>query len=382
MASVSAEVMAFHERCVVADMHAHPSLKTFLAGEKFHHPHKPGRGGGVFTMQTGLPSLQKGGIDVQVATHYLPEKGLADDCVVLEGLSKVIKRLRRGFKDPVGVTREMIDNFEAAVDRAAREPDGRVPRIVRSIAELDRALQDNAIAIVHAVEGAHSLGGDIANLEELHRRGVCMLTLAHFYDNGVAPPVDGIPYDFYLRKVGCFKSKKDVTLPLPEFGRSVVERMIELGMLIDLTHATPPARDTVFEINAKRSPLLFSHAGLLELMPHELNISTEDVKRVADTGGMVGVILMPYYLTEPKQEKGFEPILETMRRLIKYGGEGCVGIGTDYDGMTDPPDDVRESGEFPRLTEALLGAFGETQTEKILGGNFLRVLRETWRGPA
>jgi microsomal dipeptidase-like Zn-dependent dipeptidase len=375
---VSAEAMAFHERCVVADMHAHPSLKTYLLGEKFHRPHRPGKHMGVFTMQTSLPSLRKGSVDIQVATHYVPERGLADDCIVVEGLSKVIPRLRHALKEPLEATRAMMSHFEGAVARGSKDEKGRKPRLVRSLAELDAALKDGDIAVIHAVEGAHSLGGNAATVDEFFERGVCMLTLAHFYENECAPPVEGIPYDFFLRKIGCFKHKHDATKSLPEFGREVVERMIDRGMLIDLTHCTPAAREAVCEINGKRRPLVLSHIGLKELMPHELNVTGEEVKRIADTGGVVGVILMPYYLTVPRQEKGFEPIVETLRRLIQHAGEDGVGFGSDYDGFTDPPDDVKEPAEYPRLTEELLKAFGERQTEKILGANFLRVLRSGW----
>ncbi|MDX9975036.1 MAG: membrane dipeptidase, partial [FCB group bacterium] len=333
---------------------------------------------GVFTMQCSLPSLRKGCVDIQVATHYVPEKGLIDDCIVLEGLSKVHSKLKRGLKEPLETTRAMMTQFEEAVERGAQDTKGRIPRIVRSLTELDAALKNGDIAIIHAIEGGHSLGGDVATVDEFFERGVCMYTLAHFYENGVAPPVEGIPYDFFLKKLGCFKHKHDATKSLPDLGRTVVERMIEKGIIIDLTHCTPPAREAICDINAKRRPLVYSHTGLLELMPHELNVSAEQVKRVAETGGMVGVILMPYYLKTPKQEKGFEPIIETLRLMINYAGEEGVGFGSDFDGFTDPPDDVHEPGEYPRLTEQLLKAFGEKQTEKILGANFVRVLRAGW----
>lgn len=379
MAKVSPEAAAFHERVVVADMHAHPSLKTFLVGEKFHLPHRPGRGMGVFTLQTSLPSLQDGAFDIQVNTVYVPERGLAEDCFIVDGLSRAISRVRRGFKDPFAVTLETLDHFEEAVAHAAREPKGRVPVVARSVAELEAALRDDRIAVLHAVEGGHSLGGELDNLDVLFDRGVCMLTLAHFYENGVAPPVEAIPHDFFLRKVGCFKRPKDLSLGLTEFGRQVMERMIERGMLIDLTHCTPRAREEAFDINGGRSPLLFSHVGLHELAPYDINPTAEEIKRVADTGGMVGVILMPYFLTTPKNQKGYEPVIETLRRMIDAGGTDAVGIGSDYDGFTDPPDDLREPADFPRFTERLLEVFGSDTAEKILGANFLRVLKTGWR---
>jgi membrane dipeptidase len=379
MEGLPEEVLEFHRRAVVADMHAHPSLKTYLAGERFHRRHRPGKDMGVFTMQVCLPSLRKGGVDVQVSTVHVPEKGLADDCLVLEGLSKVHRRFRRGFRDIAATTHRVLDRFEAAVARAAREAGGPVPRIARSPEELQAALAAGDIAILHAIEGGHSLEGDIANLDAFHARGVCMLTLAHFYPNGVAAPVDGIPHDFFLRKLGCFRREKDLSQGLTDFGRDVVERMVEKGMLVDLTHCTPRARQEVFAINRGRRPLVFSHVGLHALAPYDINPTDDEVRRIADTGGMVGVILMPYYLSAPKQQKGFDPLIETFRRLIDLGGEDCAGIGSDFDGFTDPPDDLREPADYSRLTARLLDAFGSRIAEKILGANFLRVLHDGWQ---
>lgn len=375
---ISAEARALHERAVVVDMHAHPSLKTFLLGERFHLPHRPPKGMGVFTMQTCLPSLRKGGVNVQVATHYVPEKGLADDCVLVDGLSFTISRVRRGFTSPNALTREVIEHFEAAVSVAAQKNGGKGIRVVKSYGELESALALGDIAVLHAVEGGHSLENNLDHLDDLFERGVCMLTLAHFYDNGVAPPVEAIPHDLFLRKLGCFKSTKDVTKPLTPFGRDVIERMIELGMLIDLTHCTPPARTEALDINAGRRPMLFSHVGLQELAPYDINPTADEVRRIADSGGMVGVILMPYFLSTPKDTRSLEPVVATVKGFLQAGGENAVGIGSDFDGFTEPPDLVHEPAEFPRLTDAFCKAFGATVTEKILGANFVRVLKSGW----
>lgn len=376
--TISPEARALHERAVVVDMHAHPSLKTFLLGERFHLPHRPPKGMGVFTMQTCLPSLRKGGIKVQVATHYVPEKGLADDCVLVDGLSFTISKVRRGFTSPNAMTREVIEHFEVAVAAAARKNGGQGIRTVKSLAQLEAALAQGDIAVLHAVEGGHSLENKLENLDDLFERGVCMLTLAHFYDNGVAPPVEAIPHDLFLRRLGCFTSVKDVTKPLTPFGKEVIERMIELGMLIDLTHCTPPARSEAFDINGGRRPLLFSHVGLQELAPFDINPTADEVRRIAETGGMVGVILMPYFLSTPKDTKTLEPVIATVRGFLHAGGEDAVGIGSDFDGFTEPPDLVHEPAEWPRLTDALFKAFGTAITEKILGANFMRVLKSGW----
>ncbi len=92
--------------------------------------------------------------------------------------------------------------------------------------------------------------------------GVAMITIAHFYPNGVAAPVDAIPPDFALKKLGCFREPKDLTKGLLALGPDVVQEMFERGVVVDLTHCTPAARNDVYALaNPKRRPLVFSHVG-------------------------------------------------------------------------------------------------------------------------
>ena len=108
---------------------------------------------------------------------------------------------------------------------------------------------------------------------------------------------------------------------------------------------------------------------------------TEDeIHHIATTGGVIAVIFMNTWLGEHENKNGLDAIVATIRQIADVGGIGAVAIGSDFDGFTNPPDDLKDIAEMPKLTEALLKAgFSETEVEKILGLNMERVLRDGWR---
>lgn len=376
--NISDVARELHRRSVVVDAHVHPSLKTALFDRRLHRRHAGGGAFNPFTLRVDLPKAAAGGLDVAVASTYLPEPALLDDCRPLKLLAKIApRRIRRLFRgDPFERTCEIIAGFESAVRRADAQGPTRV-RIARSSREVTAAVDAGALAVVHAVEGGHSLAGCVDNVSRLHRLGVCMLTLAHFYTNEVAAPVVGIPPK--MRRFGCFRAPKNINLGLGPLGPPVIEEMLHLGMVIDLTHCTPRARSEAFELCRNRRPLIFSHVGVQPLSDHPMSPTREEIRRIADTGGVVGVIFMNHWLGH-KGKNGLARVVDTIRSIASAGGIDAAAIGSDFDGFTDPPDDLANPSHLPRLTQALLNAgYTEADVEKILGGNMLRVLREGWR---
>lgn len=375
---LSPQARDLHARATIVDLHAHPSLNVSLWGHKFASRHRSTGAWNPFTMRTDLPKLREGNVRVLLSAVYLPERRLLTDCWAL----KVAKcfaapRVQRLFEgNPFDRTLEVMAQFEAEVARS-RVNGREAARVVRSRAELEAALGAGQLALIHTVEGAHSLGGRVANARVLFERGVCALTLAHFYANEFVHPVEGIPPEQKIP--GCFEAPKDLTRGLTPLGEELVEACVEMGMLVDLTHCTPPARQRAFEIVRRRRPLLFSHVGVASLNPQPMNPTDAEIRQIADTGGVVGIILMNHWLTTVKIKQGLHYVVETARRIRDQGGIETVALGTDFDGFTDPPDDLRDMADLPNLTEALLrGGFTEDEILRILGGNALRVLRQGW----
>lgn len=377
----------------VVDLHVHPGLKISLFDKVFTAPFHADGAFNPFSFESNFLNLRQGGVAALLSVIYAPERQIVtQEAPVLKALRYLRPQVwRKVFEGSYfDVANRMLDDLERAVAATTDPATGRPQaQVAKSIGELDALLAQGSgrpIALVHCLEGAHSLNSGprttaqqlLANLEHYHRRGVAYLTLAHFFENDVVHPCFPWPED--IQKLGFFRSERDITLGLKPAGEQVVERMIELGMLIDLSHCTPPARARIYDIVGQRAPLLMTHVGAYALNPDPYNPQDWELKRIADTGGMVGVIFMPYWLTPHAAKRGLNSIVHTLRHFLAVAGEEHVGIGTDFDGFIDPPDDLPDASRLGRLTQRLLAEQLPVELiVRIWGGNALRVLRQGWR---
>lgn len=371
-----------HNKATVFDIHAHPSLKLSLIGRLLGKRNPTAKQFNPFSVRTSMHNLREGNVDVLGSVIHVPEQELLDDCRLLRLVKVVLPRARRAMSGPrIEATLRTIDELEKEIDKVLDPKTGRpLAQVVKSVHELDVVLNqgDGApIALVHMLEGAHHLGENVEHLDKLFARGVASVTLTHFYDNGFAPPV--FPFPEYVQRFGCFEGDRDLTLGLSKQGFKLVERMLSLGMLIDITHCTPMVRRQVFDIVGTDAPLLASHVGAYEINPNPYNLENWEMERIADTGGVIGVIFMNYWLTPYERGRGIDFVSQTIRHVVSVTSAEHVSIGSDFDGFTDPPDDLKDASQLPYLTQRLLSdGFDHTQVEKILGGNALRALRKGW----
>jgi membrane dipeptidase len=306
---------------------------------------------------------------------------MIDDCWLLKSamspLGLLFKKIKRIHKwNPFIATIEILNHFERAV-ALARDLYKYDVIIAKSITELEQGIADKKIVFIHAIEGGHSLGGDLNHLQSFYNHGVCMITLAHFYENEITQTVGGIPSD--KKFLGCFKGEKVQQGGLSDLGKEVVSRMFNLGMIVDLTHCTPKARQEVYDINNNQKPLLFSHTGVSAKNDTPMNPTDDEIGILADCGGAVGVIFMNHWLDPGDQKDGLDLIVNTIKHIVNSGGIETVAIGSDFDGFTDPPDDIKDISEMPKLPQALSKAgFSSDDIDKIMGQNALRVLKTGW----
>lgn len=368
----------------LTDIHAHPAMNAFLWDRDLRRHYLSGRAFNPLASLSDFPMLKKGGVRVLWSSLHVPERDFFK-C----GLIRFAARFTRGGRKLLKLSAwecliAMMDEMEAQVARAPEQF-----AIARSNSELDRVLARGLTAVVHTVEGAHVLGaglvaGDLAGrlrrLDELARRGVASLTLAHLFPNEVAGHSEGIPESQRKFPICPLRTEVDETRGLTPTGTDIVERMVELRIVPDLTHCTPVARKEVLRLVDRRIPVISSHTGLQSLNPVPYNLEDREVIEIAATGGVIGVIFMPYWLRRDHPRAGLDAIWQTMNAIHTLTGNWkSVAIGTDFDGFTDPPDDVANASKLPAVEKMLREkGVGPGDLEGILGGNARRVLRQAW----
>lgn len=213
-----------------------------------------------------------------------------------------------------------------------------------------RAGENRLVGSVLALEGAHALEGDLANLEVLYNAGFRIIGLTHFIDNPFAGSANG------MRGHGLTPS-----------GLELLKAMERLGIVPDLAHASTQTINDVIEATAK--PVLVSHTGLRVTCDRERNLSDDEIKRIAGAGGVIGVAFGGLLICGDT----IEDIVASIRHVADLVGDEHVALGSDFDGGVTMPFDA--SG-LPALTQALMDAgFGEASIRRILGGNVVKVLR-------
>lgn len=412
-----------HERAVLVDLHAHPSLKATLFRRRLTRRYQAVKN--FFwppSTRTSFPKLQAGGVDVLLSAIYVPEAPILQNIPLLKLLRLARRDIWQDVVEPpyFQATLNMLRGMEkqVAAHNAIKKDEQRPLQIIRSVEALEKvvdpALPDETrpIGLIHTVEGAHSLHGELsgkqetastgasqrqieeellANLEVLFERSVASLTLAHFYPNQVVFPVFPFP-----EKLLAFTRQREVlerhdpTRGLTALGEKVVARMLDLGMIIDVSHCTPAARARVYQIvdsHRKNSLVMATHVGAYNINPSPYNLENWEIRWLADHGGVIGVIFMNYWLMPQETKLGLNYVSRTLEHFVNVAGSASVAaIGSDFDGFTDPPDDLVDASQMPKLTQRLWAEqasaterkYSEAALSQILGGNALRLLREGW----
>lgn len=380
------------------DIHCHPSLKISLFNRSMYNRHPTTPVWDPFQMQVDFPKMADGNVKAIMSAIYIPERGLLDYCTTLRDIYPVLrftwpeldKKIERSRypEEPFDQTKVVMRLLEQQVERAQAK--GIDVAVVRSNAELNARLSAGRTSVLHTVEGAHSLGRGlpkrddyIRNLHILFKMGVCSLTLGHFFPNDLVAPVDGFPGG--MGKLIGNTYKPNLSLGLTALGKDVVRRMIEIGMVIDLTHCTPQGRADVFALNNNRRPVIISHSGVAGLYNSPMNPSDAEIRQIAACNGVIGIILVNFWLSGRDDvllgyRPGLDHVIATISHIQRITGTyDNIAIGSDFDGFTDPSDDLQDISKFPAIRHKLaLAGIAAPDVEKIMHGNIRRVLRNGW----
>jgi len=344
--AVSESARQLHASSIVVDLHADSLLfgRDLLARGTVGH--------------VDLPRLQDGGVALQFFTAatktplgFNIERTDGDrlDLLTVVGLAWLSPRWMRGPTERALIQAERLVTF--------RDGAGGALLLVRTVAELDALLARHAadprvVGGLLGIEGAHALGDDSATVEVMFAAGYRMIGMAHFFDNPFSGSAHG------LGKHG-----------LTDAGRQLIGRMQELGMVVDLAHTSPAAIDDILSLVQK--PVVVSHSGVRGTCDNARNLSDAQVRGVARTGGVIGI----GYWETAICGTAMHHVTAAMRYIIGLVGDDHVGLGSDFDGATTTGFDT---SALPALTQQMMNdGFAPATIRKILGGNAVRVLRQT-----
>jgi membrane dipeptidase len=298
----------------------------------------------------------------------------------------------------------LLDELDHTCERLGRDL-----MKVETAADVERAWAAGRIGVMPAVENGYAIESKLANLETLRGRGVRYLTLTHIHHLPWAAS-SGDPWS--------------APHGLQPFGREVVAEMERLRILVDVSHVHETTFWDVQRLATK--PFIATHSCAAALCPIARNLSDDQIRAIADSGGVIGVNFFPAFLDPTylahrggSPEKFFAEMDEAERRhedprlrlaarhrmatkvrerfgpaqatadtlvahirhMTELVGVDHVALGSDFDGVSDLPADVPDCSAYPHVLERLAAAgFDEAAIAKIAGRNFLRVLAAVDRG--
>ncbi len=321
------------------------------------------------------PLLETGGVGIVFSVLYCP----------FEELDPL-----RSYKDPpdaeyFGRLIQDLGDVEVAL-KQDEDPD-RI-RAAHDLAEFDRCRQDKVIAVVHCVEGAFTLGASAdtiaANVVELKRHGVVYVTVAHLFFRQIATNAPAIPFFSDRCYDRLYPQPKDkVITPL---GYAALQGLVDNRIAIDLSHMRDDAIRATFAFLQGQNlqvPVISTHAGWRFEGSHAYMHDEWTIKAIAETGGVVGLILGQRLLNDGVEghgDEGFERSFDVIRQHIDKIAEATDGldhiaIGSDFDGFVKPTmPGLQTMADMAALQVRLHEEYGP-EAEKITSGNAERVLR-------
>ncbi len=286
-----------------------------------------------YEIKVDAKSMQQGRVDAVFMVAYIPQNTPNE-----EAMPKAKNLLNK-----------VVNQVDASKDKV---------RIARSFADIRKAKIDSVPAIILGVENGYALGNSLDNIDYLHTLGVRYITLCHNGDNQICDSA---------------MQTKQTHNGLSVFGRQVVSKMNELGIMVDISHAGEKSFWDTIEHSSK--PIIASHSCCKALCNHPRNLTDEQIKAIAQKGGVVQICLYKHFLSDAK-EASIADAIKHIRHVINLVGIDYVGIGSDFDGGGEIMG-CRAENEMINITKTLIReGFGDEDISKILGGNLLRVFSE------
>ena len=343
--------LELHKKSVVVDFHCDAVLATLPdsayiigSGKRRTLDERSSEG------HVDIPRLLEGGVDCQVFSHFVePIYNPVAPRRMLQVLGYSFSEIEKSDK------LELVTNPEKIIGNHGRR-----------------------ISIIVGFEGGEAIEEDLRFLRVFHRLGLRRLTLCWNNRNSIA---DGVRWQ---------RSKSGLT----EFGVDVVQECNRLGILVDVSHMTDNGFWDTLEVS--KDPIIASHSNCRALCKSMRNLTDEMIKALTEKGGVMGVNYVPFFLSDidygkvqagdaeemkKAQSITVERVIDHIDHIVEVTGNvDYIGLGSDFDGVPMVVKGLEDASKLLNLTKALVArSYSDQEIEKILGSNFLRVIKRVWK---
>lgn len=251
----------------------------------------------------------------------------------------------------------MIDKFLDEIDKNKNDIS-----LAFNFNDIEKNNSNGKISALLTLEEGGAVEGRIEKIEHFYKRGVRLIGLTWNFENSL-----GYPH--------CFQEN----LPLKSFGKKAVECMNDLGIIVDVSHLSDKGFDDVYEISKYSGiPFVASHSNARSITNHSRNITDGMIKKVADTGGVIGLNFASAFLGKSEVSKVSDMILH-LKHIKNKGGSEVIALGSDFDGI---PNEVElKDASYMKYLEDILSKndFSQSEIEKFMYKNTLRVIKDVLR---
>lgn len=281
------------------------------------------------TCHIDLQKLKKGHYVAQWFAYFIDTHGIKE-----KPLMHTIEKMHQYFMQQLSLHQQSIMH-------------------VTSFKAYQKAKAEGKIAAFLSLEEGQAIEGDLNNIDKLYDMGIRMMTLTWNYPNDL-----GYPHS--------------INQGLTAFGRETASYLNELPMLLDISHLSEKGCKDCAEYYKK--PLIASHCNAQKVHSHTRNLSDESIGLISQSGGIIGVNFFSNFLDGSGYSK-LEDIYRHIDHLYQKGGEDCVALGTDFDGI-DCKLDVCNASEMDKLITLLAARYNDRIVEKFCYKNHERILLE------
>lgn len=334
-AGVSDAARALLQASDVIDLHVDSFIWTRIFGYDPRARHGRGALGGRFYSQFDLPRAREGGLT--------------------GAMWSITTNPWRSAAGRARALRKNLMRLQALLEA------GGEARVVKNVAEYRAARARGEHGAFVALQGGNALDADATPLDD---GTIVRVTLVHMTNSAIGSTSSPLRWgrDRGLRGAG----------------RALIEHLNRARVFVDLAHIGPRGFADAVAAHDRTQPLIVTHTGLSGVHPSWRNIDDAQLRQIADTGGVVGVVFHGEYLSGHMFGGGHvEAVAQHIAHIVNVAGEDTAAIGSDWDGAIIPPVELRSCAMLPRLVQALLDrGVHERAIHKLLGANFLRALAQ------